>query len=115
MSGQKLSKEALSPSDHQALEEFLFGLRRLYAGRLKQVILYGHKSRGDRSADLDVLVVIDHLSNRHAEISRIHEITRPITTQMDILVTAVPVDAAEFEKQRETSFFTHILQNGIVL
>jgi hypothetical protein len=115
MNRSKLSKEALSPSDHRALDEFLSGLRRLYAGRLKQVILYGHKSRGEQSADLDVLVVIDRLTDRHAEMSRLHAITGPITTEMDILVTAVPVDAAELEKQRETAFFANILQNGLVL
>jgi predicted nucleotidyltransferase len=111
----RISKEALSPSGHRALEDFLRGLRRLYAGRLKQVILYGHKSRGDAGADLDVLVVIDNIPNRYDEISRLHEITAPITTEMNILVTALPVDAAEFENRRETAFFAQILRNGIRL
>ncbi len=112
---QKVSKGALTVSDWQALDTLVRALRRLYAERLTQVVLYGHKSRGKRGSDLDVLVVIEGISDRFVEMSRIHQITSPITVEEDILITAIPVDATYLESQRETSFFAAILQEGIKL
>jgi predicted nucleotidyltransferase len=112
---QKVSKEALSAADRQALDSLMAQLRGLYAERLKQVILYGHKSRGERGSDLDILVVIEGIKDRFVEMSRIHRVTGPITVAQDILITAIPVDAAYLEQQRETSFFAAILQDGITL
>jgi predicted nucleotidyltransferase len=113
MMPQKVSKEALTVSDRQALDQLVKALRRLYAERLKRVILYGHKSRGKRGSDLDILIVIEGIRDRFVEMSRIHQITGPITVDEDILITAIPVDAAYLETQRETSFFTAILREGI--
>ncbi|HTN44319.1 MAG TPA: hypothetical protein VMN77_11045 [Nitrospiria bacterium] len=115
MTPQKVSKEALSASDRQVLDSLMVQLRGLYAERLKQVILYGHKSHGERGSDLDILVVIEGITDRFVEMSRIHRITGPITVDHDILVTAIPVDAAYLQQQRGTAFFAAILQDGITL
>lgn len=115
MTPPKVSLEALTASDRQALDSLMVQLRKLYAERLKQVILYGHKSRGERGSDLDILVVVDGITDRFIEMSRIHRITGPITVDEDILITAIPVDAAYLEQHRETSFFAAILQDGISL
>lgn len=115
MMPQKVSREGLTESDRQALDILMRSLRRLYADRLLRVILYGHRSRGTRGSDLDVLVVIEGIADRFVEMSRIHQITGPITVEEDILITAIPVDAAYLESQRESSFFAAILQDGIVL
>lgn len=112
---KKVSMGVLTASDRQALDSLMAQLRKLYAERLKQVILYGYKSRGERGSDLDILVVIEGVTDRFVEMSRIHRITGPITVDEDILITAIPVDAAYLEQHRETSFFTGILQDGITL
>ena len=112
---KKVSMETLTASDRQALDSLMAQLRKVYAERLKQVILYGHKSRGERGSDLDVLVVIEGITDRFVEMSRIHRITGPITVDQDILITAIPVDAAYLKQHRETSFFATILQDGITL
>jgi len=115
MTPSKVSLEALTASDRQALDSLMVQLRKLYAERLKQVILYGHKSRGERGSDLDILVVVEGITDRFIEMSRIHRITGPITVDADILITAIPVDAAYLEQHRETAFFSAILQDGISL
>jgi hypothetical protein len=115
MNPQKVSKEALSASDRLALDSLMAQLRGLYAERLKRVILYGHKSRDPRGSDLDILVVIEGIADRFVEMSRIHRITGPITVDQDILITAIPIDAAYLEQQRETAFFAAILQDGVTL
>jgi hypothetical protein len=115
MTPQKVSKDDLTASDRQALDKLLRSLRNLYAGRLKQVILYAHRKRGEQSSDLDVLIVIEGIEDRFVEMTRIHQITGPITVDEDILITAIPVDASYIDAQRETAFFAAILQDGIPL
>jgi len=115
MTPKKVSMEALTSSDRQALNYLMVQLRKLYAERLQQVILYGHKSRGERGSDLDILVVIEGVTDRFVEMTRIHRITGPITVDEDILITAIPVDVTYLEQHRETSFFAGILQEGIAL
>lgn len=112
---KKVSREVLTASDRRALDDLLHALGNLYADRLKQVILYGHQRRDDEGSDLDVLVVVEGISDRFVEMSRIHRITGPITVDENILITAVPVDAAYLDRQRETAFFARILRDGIVL
>lgn len=112
---KKVSREALALSDREALDRMLGQLRKLYSDRLEKVILYGHKSRGERGSDLDVLVVIKGVTDRFVEMSRIHRITEPMKVNEDILITAIPVESAFLESQRETSFFNNILKEGIVL
>jgi predicted nucleotidyltransferase len=115
MTLKKISREALTGSDRQALDKLIGSLRKLYADRLRQVILYGHKIRGKQGSDLDVLVVIDGISDRFVEMTRIHKITGPISADEDILITAIPVDAVYLGSQSETSFFAAILREGIAL
>ena len=112
---KKVSREALTASDREALDQMLGQLRKLYSDRLDRVILYGHKSRERGGSDLDVLVVIRGVSNRFVEMSRIHRITGPFKVSEDILITAIPVDSEFLETQMETSFFTTILEEGIAL
>jgi len=115
MTAPKLSLGTLTGSDRQALDTLVGALRKLYADRLRQVILYGHKIRGKGGSDLDVLVVIEGISDRFVEMTRIQKITGPSRVEEDILITAIPVDASYLNSQRETSFFAAILQEGIKL
>ncbi len=114
MSG-RIRLEALSPSDRIALDRLLDQLRGLYSDRLKRVILFGHKSRAPQGSDLDLLVVIEGLRDRFVEMGRIHRLTGPMKVEEDILITAIPVDEADLETHRETSFFAAIIQDGIAL
>jgi hypothetical protein len=115
LSIQKSLKETLNSAHHQALEELMNGLRGLYGERLKQAILYGCKNRNTQGSDLDVLAVIKGVEQRSTEISRIHRITGPITIEKNILITVIPVNVIDFERQRETAFFANILREGLTL
>ena len=111
----KVSKEALTPSNREALDQLVRQLRSRYAERLKRVVLYGYRNRGPRGSDLDVLVVLEGMKDRFIEMGHIQKITGPINLKEDILITAIPVDTIYLEEQRESNFFASILKDGLVL
>ncbi|HEY4485678.1 MAG TPA: hypothetical protein VI702_05060 [Nitrospiria bacterium] len=111
----KFSMETLTEAARRSLDRFVRQLRLRYADRLKQAILYAHKDRGEGGADLDILVVITGLEDRFAEMARIHEISGPIKVEENVLITALPVDAAYLESQREAPFFAAALSKGLVI
>jgi hypothetical protein len=115
LSTKKSLKEILTSAHHQALKELLNGLKGLYGSRLRQTILYGCKNRNTQGSDLDVLAVIDGVEKQSMEISRIHRITGPITIEKNILITVIPVNITDFERQRDTAFFANILREGLTL
>jgi len=115
MTRQKVDKNSLTASDRQALDRLLGSLRKIYGDRLKNVILYGYRGRGKQGSDLDVLIVIEGIEDRFIEMTRIHQITGPITVDDNVLITAIPVDVAFLDIQRKTPFFAAILEDGITI
>ena len=53
--------EHLSPTEQQALLEFVQLLKEQFNGRVRSALLFGSKARGEgpQDSDLDVLVVVD--------------------------------------------------------
>lgn len=51
----------LTPQEHQALDVFVELLYRQYPDRVRDVILYGSKARGDShpDSDIDILILVD--------------------------------------------------------
>lgn len=110
-----VSRGSLSPDENRALQDLMAGLKRTYGSRLKRTLLYGRKTRGPNASDLDVLIVIENMGSRQAELGTIHRLTEPITLERDILVTVIPVDQGELERRGDTAFFSKILRNGVSL
>ena len=111
----RLTAETLSGADQRALGLFLRKVRGIYPKRLKQAILFGHKVQKPRGSDMDVLIVVKGMSDQVSEMGKLHLITGPIKTDSNILITAIPVDAAYLDAHRESSFFGDILRDGMVL
>jgi predicted nucleotidyltransferase len=57
----KVHLEHLTPTEQQAVLEFVHLLQERFNGRVRSALLFGSKARGEGSpdSDLDVLVVID--------------------------------------------------------
>jgi hypothetical protein len=111
----KISWDLFTAEEQEAVSLLSEGLRGLYGSRLTRAILFGRKSRGRKSSDIDVLLILETMESLRAEIVRVSRITEPITSERDILITAIPVDRNELEKRKEMPFFAKILENGIDL
>lgn len=74
-------------------------LRELYGKRLREVRLFGSWARGDATpeSDLDLLVVLHPMEDPWAEHDRMDEILGRYLLDELIVVSAIPVSAAEFE------------------
>lgn len=82
----------------QALRQFVDELRALYGPRLDRVVLYGSRARGEtqEDSDVDLLVVLSPLPDFWAELSRIAPVASRVSLEWDVVLSAIPVDAAEF-------------------
>ena len=78
-------------------------LRALYGERLRHVLLFGSRARGDAAADSDVdlLVVLNQVEQPWAERRRMSEILWRHSFAGGIVVTALPVGEAEYENPDE--------------
>lgn len=81
-----------------ALSEFRQAIQRLYAERLKDIILYGSWARGEATAhsDIDVVVVLSGNVTPGAEIDRMIEIITDVNLRHGVLIAVYPVSEQDY-------------------
>ncbi len=92
------------------------GLRALYAGRLRRVIVFGSSARADADdeSDLDLLVVLDDMRSSWDEGAHMDEVLWRHTLESGIVVSALPVRAADLDPPRRP-LLVRALADGIEL
>jgi len=87
----------------------------LYGARLKQVLLYGSRARGDHrdDSDYDVLVVLEGPFHWWEEVKRMGGISWAITYETGAVPSLKPVSPADLEKR--TGFMHNVRNEAIAL
>lgn len=75
----------------------------LYGDRLKGVVLFGSRARGDAhpESDVDLLVVLDEVLSRRLELARMSDVLWRHSLEHDVVVTELPVSEAEYRESDE--------------
>jgi predicted nucleotidyltransferase len=89
---------ALDP--HAIARAIAADLRELYGNRLKDVVLFGSWARGDAhpESDIDLLVVLDEVPSRYAEMKRMDDVMWRHSLENDTVVTELPVSDHEYRE-----------------
>jgi len=97
-----------------ALKQFVDELQELYGARLKQVILFGSRARGegDEFSDIDVLVLLSPLGDFWQEFSRIGRVANRVSLEHDVVVSAIPAELEEFQR-RNSPLFLNVRREGV--
>lgn len=92
---------ALTRSETAALEEFCAWVRARFAGRVRELALFGSRARGEGGveSDLDVVVVVDELSG--AEGREIGHAAGDAMTRHDVLLSPFAVSQARMTELRD--------------
>jgi predicted nucleotidyltransferase len=107
----------LSDREKVALEAVVVALHHLYGPRLRRLILYGSKARGDATpeSDIDILALIEDVNSRFEERRRINAVVVPIALKHNVLVSVLPVDAEFYESATIHPFYRNVRAEGILL
>ncbi|MBI1736729.1 MAG: nucleotidyltransferase domain-containing protein [Candidatus Rokubacteria bacterium] len=101
------------PSWRAALRRFVEAMRALYGDGLVDVVLYGSRARGDAAhdSDIDALVVLESCSDVWAELDRISPIATRISSEFDVVLSALPVDASDY-REGGSPFLMNVRREG---
>jgi uncharacterized protein len=104
----------LSPDLAEVGTELRKGLAALYGTRFRDLLLYGSYARGDQreGSDVDFLVLLEGPVITSREISRIAQISAPISLDHDTLLSVMPVSYEAFQNG-DTLFLRSIRQDAV--
>ncbi len=94
--------------------ELCKGLRALYGSRFRDLLLYGSYARGDQreGSDVDLLALLDGPVITSREISRIANISAPISLEHDLVLSVLPV-SQEAYRRGDTVFLQTVRQEAV--
>lgn len=96
-------------------EQFIEALKHQFGKGLKEIILFGSRARGDHEpySDYDFLLVFDEVNPDIVD--RLDDITGDFLYNNSVVLSAFPVSAAHYQKQRFNPLYMTIRHEGISL
>ena len=98
----------------RALDEFVGRLRGIYGERLRAVVLYGSRARGEgaEDSDIDTLVVLRPLDDFWREFDRVSPVAGELSLKHGVVICTRPTSEEEFSNSG-SPFFLNVRREGI--
>lgn len=86
----------------------------LYGPRLRRLLLFGSQARGEAGAgsDIDILMILDEVSDFWKEFKRIEEITGALSLEHDTVISVFPMSEGDY-REGKTPFLLNVRREGI--
>jgi predicted nucleotidyltransferase len=99
-----------------ALRNVRPSLEAAFGRRLRSVVLYGSRARGDHrpDSDIDILVVLDGPIALERDVPATVDALYPIQLEVGVPLHASPVDADAYEAS-EQDFYRRVRREGVAL
>ncbi|MBI5362666.1 MAG: nucleotidyltransferase domain-containing protein [Planctomycetes bacterium] len=91
-------------------------LEREFGARLRGVVLFGSRARGDHrpDSDVDLLVLLEPPFSLAEDQDRTIHALYPLQLESDVLLHPLPVDSEDFESQR-LALYREVRRDGVRL
>ena len=112
---QVAGERVWSSREKQIIDGFVTQVRGTFKDRVQRVILYGSRARGDADdeSDYDFLVLLEPYDKTDKRMVR--ELSREISYDQGVLVTAFSARFSEFTEDRYFYFYENVCKEGIEL
>ncbi len=102
-------------NEKEILDLFKKEMNKQFGNRLKKIILFGSRARGDgvNDSDYDCLVILDEVSPSVKDV--IDEIAGEFLYQYNVVFSVIPKPHKEISKQPYNPFLMNALREGVVL
>lgn len=109
-----MTHHALDNRIGELLRELKAGLEALYEERLGGLYLYGSQARGEQDAesDVDVLVVLDHITRYAAEVDRTGQLVAHLSLKYGVSVSRVFISQEDWVA-RQSPFLANASEEAI--
>ncbi|MCS7261016.1 MAG: nucleotidyltransferase domain-containing protein [Anaerolineae bacterium] len=112
-----MTRPELSSAEAAALRMYVEALHARYGARLRDVMLFGSRARGDvhPDSDIDVLVILERPSAQ--ELSEVRGLAFDVWLAHGVLLSIRAMSLAGWQAlaARQSLFYRHILRDGISL
>lgn len=105
---------ALTSPIREVLQRLEAGLKKLYGGRYRGLLLYGSYARGTawEGSDVDLLLLLEGPIDPVEEILRLQDVKWPLSLEADLALSVIPVSVEEFEKAE--SMFLRVVRKEAI-
>lgn len=107
----------LADNERKALLELKKRLKEKFGDRLKKVILYGSKARGDSEPYSDIDIVVE-FSNVDMETERmVEDISCEVSSEYDVLTICLVYSTAKLRQRKRLwmPFIENVIREGILI
>ncbi len=105
----------LTQREFQALRKYVAILRRTFPARIRQIMLFGSKARGDSEpySDIDVLILVAKEDRDMRR--RMIDIASDVSLEYDVLVSPRVIGEERWKKMRGFVMYQNVLRDAIQL